>query len=87
MQFWERFKLLYIRWSFKSAACLMLICAYLCMPTTNFQPLIISIHSFLPKYLTKTKNQSYIFLNPSVIRLPFHLPGQQHVIYEEFEEI
>ncbi|XP_035845226.1 uncharacterized protein LOC118491503 [Helianthus annuus] len=25
--------------------------------------------------------------NPSVIRLPFHLPGQQHVIYEEFEEI
>ncbi|XP_021975067.1 uncharacterized protein LOC110870171 [Helianthus annuus] len=27
------------------------------------------------------------YRNPSVIRLPFHLPGQQHVIYEEFEEI
>ncbi|XP_021996392.1 uncharacterized protein LOC110893602 [Helianthus annuus] len=27
------------------------------------------------------------YRNPSVIRLPFHLPGQQHVIYEEIEEI
>ncbi|XP_076912066.1 uncharacterized protein LOC143570267 [Bidens hawaiensis] len=27
------------------------------------------------------------YRNPSVIRLPFHLPGQQHVIYEELDDI